>query len=202
MHTLSYLADDGVAAIVCFPGIFYRGGAEKKIRQYLVEHNFVDAIIELPDNLFYGTNITTDILILKKSRKTNDVLFINASKEFVKVTNNNKLSQENIENILKIYADRKDIQYKAKVVSLDEIKNEDFNLSINTYVEKENLRKNINIEELNKSLMKVVQKENELRDSINKIIENIESIESFDKSNNEASEEEHGWQQLQLELIK
>lgn len=199
MHTLSYLADDGVAAIVCFPGIFYRGGAEKKIRQYLVEHNFVDAIIELPNNLFYGTNITTDILILKKSRKPNDVLFINASKEFVKITNNNKLSQENIENILKIYTDRKDIQYKAKVVSLDEIKNEDFNLSINTYVEKENLRKNINIEELNKSLIEVVKKENELRDSINKIIENIES---FDKSNNEESEEEHGWQQLQLELIK
>ena len=103
MHSLSWLATNGTASIVCFPGIFYRGGAEQKIRKYLVDNNFIDCIIQLPDNLFFGTTIATCIMVLKKSKKDNNILFIDASKECVKVTNNNKLTDENIDNIVKIF---------------------------------------------------------------------------------------------------
>jgi type I restriction enzyme M protein len=109
MHSLSWLATNGTAAIVCFPGVMYRGGAEKKIRQYLIDNNYIDCIIQLPDNLFYGTSIATCIMVLKKSKSENSTLFIDASKEFVKVTNNNKLTQENIETILNAFKDRKDM---------------------------------------------------------------------------------------------
>ena len=103
MHSLSWLATNGVASIVCFPGIMYRGGAEQKIRKYLIDNNFIDCIIQLPDNLFFGTSIATCIMVLKKSKSENKTLFIDASKECVKVTNNNKLSDENIENIVSVY---------------------------------------------------------------------------------------------------
>ena len=100
MHSLSWLATNGTAAIVCFPGVMYRGGAEKKIRQYLIDNNYIDCIIQLPDNLFYGTTIATCIMVPEKSKSENSTLFIDASKEFIKVTNNNKLTPENIDNIL------------------------------------------------------------------------------------------------------
>lgn len=173
MHSLSWLATNGVAAIVCFPGIFYRGGAEQKIRKYLVENNFVDCIIQLPSNLFFGTSIATCIMVLKKSKVGDDVLFIDAGAECVKVTNNNKLTQNNIENIVRIFTERKDIAYTAKVVKNSGIAENDFNLSVSTYVEKEDTREKIDINELNKKIDEIVAREDVLRREIQKIIAEI-----------------------------
>ena len=174
MHSLSWLATNGTASIVCFPGIFYRGGAEQKIRKYLIDNNFIDCIIQLPDNLFFGTSIATCIMVLKKSKKDNSILFIDASKECVKVTNNNKLTDENIDNIVKIFTDRKDIDYVAKLVSNTEIGENDYNLSVSTYVEKEDTREKIDIIELNKQIEEIVAREQVLRDEIKKIVREIE----------------------------
>lgn len=174
MHSLSWLATNGTASIVCFPGILYRGGAEQKIRKYLIDNNFVDCIIQLPDKLFFGTSIATCIMVLKKSKKDNSTLFIDATKECVKVTNNNKLTDENIENIVKIFADRKDIDYVSKLVSNKEIGENDYNLSVSTYVEKEDTREKIDIDVLNKEIDEIVERENVLREEINKIISEIE----------------------------
>ena len=174
MHSLSWLATNGTASIVCFPGIFYRGGAEQKIRRYLVDNNFIDCIIQLPDNLFFGTSIATCIMVLKKSKKDNNILFIDASKECVKVTNNNKLTDNNIANIVKIFTDRKDIDYVAKLVSNTEIEENDYNLSVSTYVEKEDTREKIDIVELNKQIEEIVAREQVLRDEIDKIVKEIE----------------------------
>lgn len=174
MHSLSWLATNGTASIVCFPGILYRGGAEQKIRKYLVDNNFIDCIIQLPDNLFFGTSIATCIMVLKKSKKDNNILFIDASKECVKVTNNNKLTDENIEHIVKIFTDRKDIDYVTKLVSNTEIGENDYNLSVSTYVEKEDTREKIDIVELNKQIEKIVAREQVLRDEIDRIVTEIE----------------------------
>ena len=174
MHSLSWLAPSGVAAIVCFPGIMYRGGAEQKIRKYLIDNNYVDCVIQLPGNLFYGTSIATDILVLRRGKTDNGVLFIDASKECVKVTNNNKLTDENIENIVKIFTERKDVQYKAKLASYDEIKEEKYNLSVSTYVEAEDTREKIDIVKLNAEIKDIVAREQILRDEIDKIIAEIE----------------------------
>lgn len=174
MHMLSWLAPNGVAAIVCFPGIMYRGGAEKKIRKYLIDNNFVDAIIQLPDNLFFGTSIATNIMVLKKSKENSDVMFIDASKECVKVTNNNKLTQENIQNIIDVYTNREDKEYVGRVVSSKEIAEEDYNLSVSTYVEPEDTREVIDIVELNAKIKEIVAKEDVLRKQIDDIIAEIE----------------------------
>ena len=171
MHSLHWLATNGVAAIVCFPGIFYRSGAEQKIRQYLVDNNFIDAIIQLPSNLFFGTSISTCIMVLKKSKIENNILFIDASNECMKVTNNNKLSEKNVENILNIFTDRKDIEYIAKVVDNAVIGTENnYNLSVSTYVEKEDTREKIDIAVLNREIVEIVAKEEKLRHEIDKII--------------------------------
>lgn len=174
MHMLSWLAPNGVAAIVCFPGIMYRGGAEKKIRKYLIDNNFVDAVIQLPDNLFFGTSIATNIMVLKKSKENSDVMFIDASKECVKVTNNNKLTQENIQNIIDVYTNREDKEYVGRVVSSKEIAEEDYNLSVSTYVEPEDTREVIDIVELNAKIKEIVAKEDVLRKQIDDIIAEIE----------------------------
>lgn len=174
MHSLSWLASNGTASIVCFPGILYRGGAEQKIRKYLIDNNFVDCIIQLPDNLFFGTSIATCIMVLKKSKKDNSVLFIDATKECVKVTNNNKLTDENIENVVKIFTDRKDVDYVSKLVSNKEIGENDYNLSVSTYVEKEDTREKIDINVLNKEIDEIVERENVLREEIKMIISEIE----------------------------
>lgn len=174
MHALSQLSSDGTAAIVCFPGIFYRGGAEQKIRQYLIDNNKVDCVIQLPDNLFYGTSISTCIMVLKNSKEDNNVLFIDASNEFTKATNNNKLSDKNIADIMKIYEDRKDVEHKAKLVSNKDVKDQKCNMSVSTYVEKEEIKEEINIEEINAQIAEVVAKENELRKSIDEIIKELE----------------------------
>ena len=174
MHSLSWLATNGVAAIVCFPGIFYRGGAEQKIRQYLVDNNFIDCIIQLPSNLFFGTSIATCIMVLKKSKADNALLFIDATNECEKVTNNNKLRPENIDHILGWFTDRKDVPYLARLVPNGEIGENDYNLSVSTYVEKEDKSEKIDIAVLNKQISEIVAREQVLREEIDKIIAEIE----------------------------
>ena len=174
MHSLSWLASNGTAAIVCFPGIMYRGGAEKKIRQYLVDNNFIDCIIQLPSNLFFGTSIATCIMVLKKNKSDNKTLFIDASSECVKVTNNNKLTQDNIEKIVDIFTKREEIKHISHLASYDEISENEYNLSVSTYVEAEDTREKIDIDKLNKDIEKIVMRENDLRIQIYNIIKDIE----------------------------
>lgn len=174
MHSLAWLAPNGIAAIVCFPGIMYRGGAEQKIRKYLVDNNYVDAIIQLPGNLFFGTSIATCIMVLKKAKTDSDVLFIDATNECVRVTNNNKLTPENIEKIASQVQSRENVDHFAKLVSRDDIEANDYNLSVSTYVEQEDTREKIDIKELNANLKEIVAKENALRAEIDKIIAEIE----------------------------
>lgn len=174
MHSLSWLAANGTAAIVCFPGIMYRGGAEKKIRQYLVDNNFIDCVIQLPDNLFYGTTIATCIMVLKKGKKDNTTLFIDASKEYKKETNNNKLTAKNLDNIFNCYKNRENVQYVAKLATIGEIAEQDYNLSVSTYVEKEDTREVIDIKVLNAEIEKIVAREEILRREIKDIINQIE----------------------------
>ena len=174
MHSLAWLATNGTAAIVCFPGVMYRGGAEQKIRQYLIDNNYIDCIIQLPDNLFFGTSIATCIMVLKKAKKDNCTLFIDASKECVKVTNSNKLTDENIQHILKKFTDRKDVEHICKLVSNTDIAAGNYNLSVSTYVEQEDTREKVDIVKLNAELKEIVEKENKLRMEIDQIIEEIE----------------------------
>ena len=174
MHSLSWLAGNGTAAIVCFPGVMYRGGAEKKIRQYLIDNNFVDCIIQLPDNLFFGTSIATCIMVLKKAKKDNCTLFIDATKECVKITNSNKLTDENIQHILDLFTGRKDVKYVSKLVTNNKIVDADYNLSVSTYVEQEDTREKVDIVRLNAELAEIVEKEKVLRAEIDKIIKEIE----------------------------
>ena len=168
------MSTNGVAAIVCFPGIFYRGGAEQKIRKYLVDNNYIDTIIQLPSNLFFGTSIATCIMVMKKSKKDNAVLFIDATDECEKVTNNNKLRDTHIENILKMFTDRADIDYKAKLVESSVISENDYNLSVSSYVEKEDTSEKVDIKVLNQRISDIVAKENVLRAEIDSIIADIE----------------------------
>jgi type I restriction enzyme M protein len=174
MHSLSWLSTNGTAAIVCFPGILYRSGAEKKIRQYLIDNNYIDCIIQLPSNLFFGTTIATCIMVLKKSKKENSTLFIDASNECLKVTNNNRLTEKNISNIIESYKNRKDEDYISLVVDNKDIAKQDYSLSVSTFVEKEDTREKVNIKELNKEIKRIVAHEAELRDSIDSIVAEIE----------------------------
>lgn len=173
MHSLSYLSPDGKAAIVCFPGIFYRTGAEQKIRKYLIDNNFIDSIIQLPENLFSNTNISTCILILSKNKPDNNVLFIDASNEFIRAKNSNELSDENIENILSIYSNRESKKHISNLVPNVEIEKNSYNLSVSSYVEKKSENKKINISELNEKIKKVVQRNRQLRDEIDNIISSL-----------------------------
>ena len=173
MHALAWLAPNGTAAIVSFPGIMYRGGAEQKIRQYLVDNNFVEAVIQLPDNLFFGTSIATCILVLKKGKRDNSVLFIDATKECVKVTNNNKLTEANIANVLKAFADRTTVKHFAALVPHEDIAAQDYNLSVSTYVEQEDTREKIDIVQLEAELEEIVKRENELRKAIDQIVKEL-----------------------------
>lgn len=175
MHSLSWLATNGTAAIVCFPGIMYRGAAEKKIRKYLIDNNFVDCVIQLPSNLFFGTPIATCIMVLKKSKADNKVLFIDASAEFEKATNNNKLSDKNITKIVEHFSSRTDDPYFSRLVDYKEISEEqDYNLSVSTYVEQENTKEVVDIKELNSEIQKIVEREAILRAEIDRIIKEIE----------------------------
>ena len=174
MHSLSWLATGGTAAIVCFPGIMYRGGAEQKIRKYLINNNFIDCIIQLPSNLFFGTSIATCIMVLKKGKSDNKTLFIDASNECIKVTNNNKLTQANMDRIVETFAKRAEEAHFSHLASYEEIAENDYNLSVSTYVEAEDTREKIDIVKLNAEIAEIVAREQILRDEIDKIIAELE----------------------------
>ena len=177
MHALSWLAPSGTAAIVCFPGIFYRSGAEQKIRQYLVDNNFVDGVIQLPDSLFFGTSIATCIMVLKRGKHDNATLFVDASDEFIKVTNSNKLTDANLATILTTYTTRADVPHLARLVPNAEIAQHSYNLSVSTYVEQADTRQQVDITALNAEIERIVNRSNDLRTAIDAIIMEIEADE-------------------------
>lgn len=176
LHALSYLSGKGRAAIVCFPGIFYRGGAEKKIRKYLIDNNFVETVISLAPNLFYGTSIAVNILVLSKHKSDTKTQFIDASGEdfFKKETNNNVLTEEHIEKIMELFDRKEDIDYISKSVDNDEIAKGEYNLSVSSYVEAKNTREVIDINVLNAQIKETVKNIDTLRTEIDKIIAEIE----------------------------
>ena len=174
LHMLASLSESGTAAIVEFPGVLYRGGKERAIRHWLVENNRIDTIIQLPSNLFFGVGIATCIIVLRKgTRPDNKVLFIDASKEFVKNGNKNKLTKENQDHIFNVFQKREEEQYFSKLVSIDDILENESNLSVSSYVEQEDTREVINIKEVNATLQTLIAEGNELNAKIDKIIEEI-----------------------------
>jgi type I restriction enzyme M protein len=177
LHSLSYLSSRGRAAIVCFPGVFYRGGAEQKVRKYLVDNNFVETIIALAPNLFYGTSIAVNILVLSKHKTDIKTQFIDASGEdfFKKVTNNNVLLDEHIEKIMGIFYSKKDVDHVAKSIDNSKIAENDYNLSVSSYVEAKDNSEVIDITLLNAEISKTVDKINVLRANIDTIIKEIEA---------------------------
>ena len=177
MHSLTWLATNGTAAIVCFPGILYRGGAEQKIRKYLVDNNYVDCVIQLPDNLFFGTSIATCIMVLKKSKSENKTLFIDASRECVKISSSNKLTNANIANIVSSFEKRIDDEYMTRLVDNEEIASKDYMLSVSTYIEQEDKRENVDIHVLNHEISNIVARVNVLRSEIDNIIAEIDGVE-------------------------
>ena len=175
MHMLSWLSPKGTAAIVEFPGVLYRGGAEQKIRQYMIDNNFVDAVIQLPSDLFFGTSIATCILVLKKNKTDNNILFVDASEEFVRNTNKNKLSDENINNIVNLLKDRVSVDNKAYLATYDEVKENDYNISVNSYLKTNTGKVEIDIEEVNKKLAEIVPRQQQIRNELEEIIRELES---------------------------
>ena len=174
MHMLYYLSTDGTAAIVEFPGVLYRGGAEAKIREYMVKSNFVDAVIQLPADLFFGTTIATCILVLKKSKASSDILFVDASAEFERRDSKNKLMPANIERIVDVVVNRKEEEHFSKLVANDTVLENDANLSVSSYVEKPDDREEIDIQALNAEIERIVAREQELREAIDAIIADLE----------------------------
>ena len=181
MHMLSWLSPKGTASIVVFPGILYRGNAEQKIRQYMIDNNFIECIIQLPSNIFFQTPIATAIMILKKNKIDNNILFIDASKEFVKNpdkmkngNNSNKLSQENIENIFNMYKKRTNIEGVSYLAKYEEIKKNDYNISVNSYIKTSIGGKEIDIIEINKKLAEIVPRQQQIREELEKIIKELE----------------------------
>jgi type I restriction enzyme M protein len=170
MHILHWLATNGTAAIVEFPGVMYRSGAEQKIRQYLVDNNFVEAVIQLPKDLFFGTGIQTCILVLKKSKKNNKVLFINAEREFGRVSKKNVLKKENIEKILNSYITPSDEIYFSRYVDHDVIAKNEYSLAVTTYIKDEDMRTSVDISDLNAEIEQIVDRQSILRSSINSTI--------------------------------
>ncbi|WP_213275181.1 type I restriction-modification system subunit M, partial [Campylobacter vulpis] len=174
MHMLSWLSPSGTCAIVEFPGVLYRGGKEKQIRKYLIDNNFIDTIIQLPDNLFFGTNIATSIIVLKKNKPNMHTLFIDASEQFTKVTKKNILEPSHIDTIVNAYAKREDVEYFSRLVSVEEIRDSDYNLSVSTYITPKDTRELIDITALNAQIAQIVEKQATLRVQINSIIKELE----------------------------
>ena len=176
LHALSYLSARGRAAIVCFPGIFYRSGAEQKIRRYLVENNYVESVISMPPNLFFGTTIGVCVLVLSKHKSDTKTRFIDASGEdfFRKETNNNVLTDEHIERIVDLFSSQDEVEYVAKSVDKSTIAENGFNLSVNTYVETKDKREVIDIAKLNEEIAQTVSRITTLRTDIDAIIKEIE----------------------------
>jgi type I restriction enzyme M protein len=177
LHALSYLSSKGRAAIVCFPGIFYRGGAEQKIRQYLVDNNYVETVISLAPNLFFGTTIAVNILVLSKHKTDTNTQFIDASGLFKKETNNNILTDEHIEKIMDVFDSKADVEHFAKSVSFDAIAANGYNLSVSSYVEAKDNREVVNITQLNAELKTTVARIDQLRAEIDAIVAEIEGEE-------------------------
>ena len=177
LHALNYLSAKGRAAIVSFPGIFYRGGAEQKIRQYLIDNNYVETIISLAPNLFFGTSIAVNILVLSKHKPDTKTQFIDASGEdfFKKETNNNILTDEHIQKIVKLFDEKKDVPHIAKSVACETIVENDYNLSVSSYVEAKDTREKIDIKKLNAEIKETVRKIDRLRKEIDKVVEGIEN---------------------------
>lgn len=174
MHMLSWLSTTGTAAIVEFPGVLYRGGAEQKIRKYLIDNNYVDAVIQLPPDLFFGTTIATCIIVLKKSKTDNKTLFLDASAEFVRGGNKNKLSETNRLKILDAFSKREDAEFFAKLVDNKTITENDYNIAVSSYVVSEDKREVIDITELNERIKNIVTRQQELRTAIDEIVRDIE----------------------------
>jgi type I restriction enzyme M protein len=174
MHMLSWLSTSGTAAIVEFPGVLYRSGAEQKIRKYLIDNNYVDTIIQLPPNLFFGTGIATCIVVLKKSKKDNSTLFINASAEFVRSGNKNKLTEANRGKILNAFIERIDIDHFAKLVLNSDIAENEYNIAVSSFVEQENTTEEVDIIKLNAHIAEIVIKQNKLRTAIDEIVAEFE----------------------------
>lgn len=181
MHILSWLAEDGTAAIVEFPGVLYRGGAERKIREYLISNNYIDAVIQLPPNLFFGTTIATCIIVLKKSKTDNSILFIDASEQFEHSGNKNKLASSNCQKILDWYIQRKDIDHRTKLVANSEVRENEYNFSVSSYLQPEDTHEAIDILELNKQISDVVRHQQELRTQIDAIVSNLENRNGEDR---------------------
>ena len=175
LHALNYLSSKGRAAIVCFPGIFYRGGAEQKIRQYLVDNNYVETVISLAPNLFFGTSISVNILVLSKHKTEGKTQFIDASKLFKSETNTNVLTDAHIEQIMTLFDTKEDTDYLSASVDNSDIAKNDYNLSVSAYVEAEDTREVIDIKTLNSELETTVAKIDKLRADIDKIVAEIEA---------------------------
>lgn len=176
MHMLSWLSTTGTAAIVEFPGVLYRGGAEQKIRKYLVDNNYIDTVIQLPENLFFGVAIATCIIVLKKSKNDNKILFIDASKEFIHVGNKNKLSETNRKKILDAFIQRENIAHFTALVENEAIGENAYNIAVSSYVEQEDTREVIDITVLNQQIAEIVKRQNELRFAIDEIVNDLEGI--------------------------
>ncbi len=174
MHMLAWLSTSGTAAIVEFPGVLYRSGAERKIRKYLIENNYIDTVVQLPPDLFFGTTIATCVIVLKKSKMDNKILFIDASAEFVRGGNKNKLSDENRAKILKAFIQRKDIEHFAKLADSKTIAENDYNIAVSTYVAQKDTREVIDITKLNAEIKGIVARQNELRTAIDEIVADLE----------------------------
>jgi len=176
MHMLSWLAVNGTAAIVEFPGVLYRGGAEQKIRQYLIEGNYIDSVIQLPADLFFGTTIGTCIIVLKKSKADNGILFIDAAAEFVRSSNKNTLTQENIKKILTTFTERQAIAHFAQWISNKAIAENNYNIAVSSWVEAKDTREKVDIHQLNADLARIVKRQSELRTAIDEIVQELESV--------------------------
>ena len=185
LHALYYLSSKGRAAIVCFPGIFYRGGAEQKIRKYLVDNNYIETVISLAPNLFYGTTIAVNILVLSKHKTDTTTQFIDASGLFKKETNNNTLTDNDdpdnpghIQQIMQVFDSKAAIDYFARNVPFETIAGNDYNLSVSSYVEAEDTRERVDIAKLNAELKTTVARIDQLRLEIDAIVTEIEGEEA------------------------
>jgi type I restriction enzyme M protein len=174
MHILSWLSSSGTAAIVEFPGILYRGGAEQKIRKYLVDNNFVDTVVQLPSDIFFSNTISTCVIVLRKNKTDSKIHFIDASKEFVRIGIKNKLTDENIMRIVDGVRYKKDVSYFSKLVDQEEVVKHEYNLTINSYVEAENTKEEVDIKILNEKIKEIVQRADVLRREIDQIVQELE----------------------------
>jgi len=178
MHMLHWLAVNGTAAIVEFPGVLYRGGAEQKIRKYLIDNNYVDTVIQLPPDLFFGTTIATCVIVLKKSKKDNSILFVNASAQFVRNGNKNKLTAENRQAILDAFTNREDVDHFTRLVPNGDIAKNGYNISVSSYVEAEDTNETVDITALNAEIAEIVTRQQALRTAIDEIVADLENVDS------------------------